>query len=144
MAAYISELSAAYYPWRWCLAFDYDPAMVAAIKRGIPSRQRRWVPERKVWWFAGGQLASVEALGRKHCGDVIYLAEQADNEVQMVPAEQAAAYRALHLQPSAPPELVKAAFRVMCKLHHPDTGGTTRTMQRVNEAYGLLAARRHT
>lgn len=141
MTAYIAELDACSHPWRWELAFDYSADMVDAIKAQIPSRQRKWIPARKVWWFQAGQLASIEALGRMHCGSVIYLAERTDSDVQMVPAEQAAAYRTLHLLPSAPDELVKAAYRILAKRLHPDAGGSTDGMQHVNAAYSLLSAR---
>lgn len=141
MSAYIAELDNDRYPWRWELAFDYSPQMVQAIKDNIPSRSRRWCPERKVWWFQAGMLSSIEALARAHCGSVQYVTDRGDGEAQLVPADQAAAFKALHLLPSAPDEVVRAAYRAMCKLHHPDAGGTTREMQRVNEAFGVLAAR---
>lgn len=143
MAAYIAELGATEAPWRWELAFDFSQPMVDAIKAQIPSRSRRYIPLRHVWWFQAGQLASIEGLARLHCGSVQYVTHDGAGLEVAIPSETAAAYRTLHLLPSAPPELVKAAYRVACKLHHPDAGGTTGEMQRVNEAYGLLAARRH-
>jgi hypothetical protein len=49
-------------------------------------------------------------------------------------------YTALHLLPSAPAELVKAAYRTLAQIHHPDRGGDTDAMQRINDAYRRLAA----
>jgi hypothetical protein len=49
-------------------------------------------------------------------------------------------YRALYLVPGCPPELVKAAYRCLAQIHHPDKGGDTTQMQRINEAYRRLAA----
>ena len=46
----------------------------------------------------------------------------------------------LHLLPDAPPELIKAAYRELAKLNHPDKGGNEETMKRLNEAYGRLLA----
>ncbi len=46
----------------------------------------------------------------------------------------------LHLLPDAPPELIKAAYRELAKLNHPDKGGDTARMQELNEAFRLLAA----
>jgi hypothetical protein len=40
----------------------------------------------------------------------------------------------------APPELIEAAYRVLAKQHHPDAGGDTVTMQRLNTAYAVLKA----
>jgi hypothetical protein len=49
-------------------------------------------------------------------------------------------YQTLHLLPSAPPEVVKAAYRALAVLNHPDKGGCEETMKRLNEAYKRLAA----
>lgn len=138
MTAYVYELEPEHAPWRWALAFDYSPEMVAAIKANIPSRQRTWKPDLKQWWFKPGQLPSIEALARLHCGAVAYVRRDGDLE-PAVPAETAAAYRALYLVPGAPPELIKAAYRILAKRVHPDAGGTTEQMQRVNAAYAELA-----
>ena len=48
------------------------------------------------------------------------------------------AYTALWLRPGAPPELVRAAYRVLALLHHPDRGGDTGAMQRINAAFEVL------
>ncbi len=50
-------------------------------------------------------------------------------------------YNTLHLLPSAPPEVIKAAYRALAQLHHPDHGGSNQAMQKINEAYELLAER---
>jgi hypothetical protein len=49
-------------------------------------------------------------------------------------------YTALHLLPSAPPEVIKAVYKVLAMKHHPDHGGSEETMKRLNEAYGKLLA----
>jgi hypothetical protein len=49
-------------------------------------------------------------------------------------------YVTLHLLPSAPPEVVKAAYRALAVLNHPDKGGDEEKMKRLNEAYGRLLA----
>jgi len=49
-------------------------------------------------------------------------------------------YVTLHLLPSAPPELIRAAFKCLAQIHHPDKGGETEVMQRINDAYRRLAA----
>jgi hypothetical protein len=51
-----------------------------------------------------------------------------------VPAEVAQAFAALHLAPTAPPELLAAARRVLARLHHPDAGGDHQAMIAVNNA----------
>jgi len=48
------------------------------------------------------------------------------------------AYATLHLLPSAPPELVTAAYRALAQLHHPDRGGDTGAMIVINRAVEIL------
>jgi len=48
------------------------------------------------------------------------------------------AYATLHLLPSAPPELVTAAYRTLAQLHHPDRGGDTGAMSAINQAVEIL------
>ena len=47
----------------------------------------------------------------------------------------------LHLLPSAPPELIAGAYRILARLHHPDVGGDAETMNRLNAARDLLRER---
>ncbi len=49
-------------------------------------------------------------------------------------------YRLLQVQPDAPVEIIRAAFRaLMLKLkHHPDLGGSTLDASDLNEAYAVL------
>lgn len=53
---------------------------------------------------------------------------------------RADAYAALFLLPTAPKAVVKAAYRALAQLNHPDLGGDTSAMQRINAAYKQLAA----
>lgn len=51
-------------------------------------------------------------------------------------------YRILGVLPSAEPELIKAAFRALSKLYHPDvnpTEGATAKMVEITEAYAVLS-----
>jgi len=49
-------------------------------------------------------------------------------------------HRMLHVCQSAPPEVIRAAYRALAKSQHPDTGGDTGAMQRLNDAYARLEA----
>jgi len=50
-------------------------------------------------------------------------------------------YTALWLLPGAPPEVVKAAYKALATLHHPDKpGGDDERMRAINSAYQQLAA----
>lgn len=47
----------------------------------------------------------------------------------------------LNIQPSADHAVVKAAFHALAKIHHPDQGGDTAVMQRVNAAHDYMSTR---
>jgi hypothetical protein len=47
-------------------------------------------------------------------------------------------YVALHLLPTAPPDVVKAAYRALATINHPDHGGDVVAMQQINLAYAQL------
>ncbi len=50
-------------------------------------------------------------------------------------------YKTLHLLPSAPPELIRAAFKCLATIFHPDKpGGDDERMKAINRAYEKLAA----
>ncbi len=47
-------------------------------------------------------------------------------------------YRLLHVQPDAPLEVVKAAYRALMARHHPDHGGDHEHAALLTEAWGVL------
>jgi curved DNA-binding protein CbpA len=51
-----------------------------------------------------------------------------------------AAYETLHLLPTAPPELVTAAYRCLAQRHHPDRGGDDEAMVCLNTAVACIRA----
>lgn len=55
-----------------------------------------------------------------------------------VPLAPSEPWATLHLLPSAPPEVIQAAFRALARLHHPDRGGNEETMRKINNAWEQL------
>ncbi|MFW6125493.1 MAG: J domain-containing protein [Chloroflexota bacterium] len=51
-------------------------------------------------------------------------------------------YQVLHLSPSAPDDVVKIVYRHLSKKHHPDAGGSSEAMARLNGAYEEIARER--
>jgi curved DNA-binding protein CbpA len=45
------------------------------------------------------------------------------------------------LLPSAPPEVIVVVYRELAKRAHPDHGGDTASMQRINQAFADLKVR---
>lgn len=50
-------------------------------------------------------------------------------------------HKTLFVTADAPPEVVKAAYRALMQLHHPDQGGDEVTAKRINNAYDRIKAR---
>src|SRR5262249_7543605 len=117
-------------------------ALVGSLK-DIPRERRSYDPANKQWnvcdqaslndWaeFAKTWGAMVEWDKVEWDGDVC----QPPRPGKMIRAN---AFVALHLLPTAPPELVKAAHKVLSLIYHPDRGGDLETMQIVNAAFDLL------
>ena len=49
-------------------------------------------------------------------------------------------YRLLHVQADAPPEVIKASYRALMTVHHPDVGGNHEVAALLNEAYAVLSS----
>ena len=50
----------------------------------------------------------------------------------------ASAYAVLWLRPGAPLSVVKAAYRSLATHYHPDAGGDSHAMRRLNQAYETI------
>jgi hypothetical protein len=108
--------------------FGYDAELVAALKNAVPGRHRRWDGERKAWLFNLRGWPSAERVFQEYG-----LLEGGHTPP--------AAWDVLHLKPTAPPELVTAAYRTLAKKCHPDTGGSNERMRELNKAYAELSGR---
>lgn len=95
--------------------------------KDLPARDRAWVPDESCWRVAGDHEQAVLKLLHRHFG----FAGSVENDP----------YRTLHLLPTAPPEVAKAAHRAMAMLCHPDHGGSHEQMQTVNAAWEQLERR---
>jgi hypothetical protein len=122
--------------------------MIEMLKGYIPSCHRVYVPERRTWRvdaYAHDCLHGWLAYVRTDFNARIeWLEVDTDPEQEWTPPpvkpKASDPYVMLHLLPSAPPEVVKAAYKALAMKHHPDHGGATETMQRINAAYRALAA----
>lgn len=49
-------------------------------------------------------------------------------------------HRVLYVAPDAPEEVVRAAYRALAQVYHPDHGGSEEAIRELNEAYEALLA----
>lgn len=141
--ATITRLSPYHRPWAWALRIERLDAdvfddFINLLKINVPSRLRKWDATEKRWLFQSECLGAVERLLQMHGITYGVEGEQSDTgrHRQLMDRTQAAAE--LYLLPNAPAEVVTAVYRTLCKVHHPDTGGDTAAMQRINAAMEVL------
>jgi len=119
---------------------------LTALKREIPRQGRRFDTVQRCWIIDRDYQAQIDHwLARMQCetrAEVVYKNKRQDRRPTPAPGHQLGnAYATLHLLPTAPPELVKAAYRCLAMMNHPDRGGDTQDMQRINGAYARLSTR---
>ena len=56
-----------------------------------------------------------------------------------MPTNRRNPYRLLHVQPDAPTEVIRAAYRALIAVHHPDAGGDAYQAMLLIDAYALLS-----
>jgi hypothetical protein len=124
------------------ISTPYDANFVADLKSAIPPFAREWTASGKKWRIAPDwadvaikvtrRYFAVVETGKEHahsqappCCDRAHYAPESD-------------YTKLHLLPSAPDEVIKAAYRALAMLYHPDRGGDVAKMQAINAAHERL------
>jgi DnaJ domain len=127
--------------------FPYDAHLVSCLKDYVPASERRYDPPSKTWFVTMAWSTTAIGLVRRIYPDVEVIDQRNwwDDRDDKPPLRDRARgsdpYAALHLLPSAPPELIESAYRTLAMLCHPDRGGDTPTMQAINGAYERLKAR---
>ena len=124
---------------RLILRSPYDQALVQALKEAIPYTYREWDGAAKVWRIAPEWgdilLQTLEALGVTAVDKRPVLPQPA-----AVSPELQKACLQLFVLPEAPLAVAEAAYKALARLHHPDVGGDTETMQALNEAIATFKA----
>ena len=129
---------------------DSDAFMsaIAALKNCVRPMDRAWRPATKSWCVdasAEFEMGEWLALCQSNFNAEVARAKEKQKERREGRAApkkpEADPFAALYLLPSAPVEVVKAAYRALATIHHPDKGGDVATMQRINAAYAAATRR---
>jgi hypothetical protein len=135
-----------------------DPHVFAecvARLKAFPAYARRYDPQLKSWHVSADCTPELEDFLASAVIDFNAQVKRAagvggtgwrskggrDEQPQPRRAAQPDPYVVLHLLPSAPLPVVKAAHRALALLHHPDRGGEVAAMQKINLAYEQIASR---
>ena len=116
------------------LTFPFDAWLVESLKAGIPGYARRYDPTAKSWTITPAYAQVAARLMHDVFPDVEIVGAATPPPFDRGRPSSDDPWTTLHLLPTAPPELVAAAHRCLAKLHHPDAGGSTALMQRINHA----------
>ncbi len=117
-------------------AFTYA---ISELKGIIPVAFRNYEPTKKTWIITDWECLD-EWLDELRSVYVVKT-EYDDEQPSRPPPPQSIAspFQILYLLPNAPPEVIKAAYKALAKLHHPDTrGGGSEKMIEINRAYETL------
>lgn len=141
-----SEDGAKVYVW-----FSFNRRIVDDLKDYIPPWARRWDPDRRcwevddVWWDEAREILATHGVDIKIDSDPFGTWTRPPRGsstptpppgVTRIPLDTD--LRVLFLLPGAPPEVIRAAYRALSLLYHPDRGGDAQCMKRLNQAYENL------
>jgi len=125
------------------LRFSFSQGLVDELKAQIPAHCRAWTPQTKTWFIAAAYVNLAVRLAAGYF-DVEHIdAPRPQHRASDAPPPRPLhpdPFATLHLLPSAPPELIEAAYRTLVKLNHPDVRPAheqalaTITMARINRA----------
>lgn len=134
-----TNASAVYHGHQVAVTFPFDRILVERLKTEIPAYARTFVPETKEWIVEATYAARAVRLLQEHFPDARGV--NAPHQTPSSASDRDVEYATLYVIPDAPPEVVKAAYRALSKLYHPDRGGDGAAMQRINEAYSQIESR---
>ncbi len=122
------------------VTFKYRAEVVQAIKDFIPAPGREYLPGERAWLISPGWVHSALDTLRWYFDEVQLIEhDQPSTPTPIRKTDQD--FATLYLLPGAPAEIIRAVYRELARLHHPDKGGQTAKMQAINAAYQTLQKR---
>ncbi len=116
--------------------------LIESLKDRIPAYDRTYSPASREWFIHASARDSLELWlddAREVCGASVEWQPTKHQRTHAHAHRAPDAFATLHLLPSAPPEVVRASYKALAQLVHPDKpGGDTEAMRKINEAYERL------
>ena len=131
---------------------DYNEAFITALKNTIPWKKRQWDKEKKCWFIDKFFKPIVLSLLEEHY-DYADIQISEDVKIKELEAEIRKLklkstshadydYNFMGLLPSAEDVVVKAAYKKLTLINHPDRGGSESYMKDLNSAYNNIRTKR--
>ena len=132
------------YPLAVVLQFPYHPDLIEAIKRAFSPVYRSYDPAAKVWTIKEPWGDRAIALLREFYPEAVVQTfggrQEQHRAHSRAPYARPDHYSALHLLPTAPPEVVRAAYNALVKRCHPDVLPIAERQKGHHEMLALNAA----
>lgn len=137
------------------LSFPYNRRFSDLVRYGIkPPSYRKYSSTTQKWSVHVTKIPMIVAWGRRSFDHVDYSQLPQAMQVLIVQYEtkrevsgavrvrdKRTPHQVLHLLPSAPAEVVKAAYKAMASLTHPDRGGSPEMFRLVQESYESIVGK---
>lgn len=101
------------------------PKIVEYLRRGVPQTYRYYSADDGCWMVHTKYAQTLAKLGNV--------------QMQSAPMDP---YAVLHLLPTAPESIIKAAWRELAKTLHPDLGGDAEQFKRAKDAYETIISKK--
>ena len=124
---------------RFALKTPYNQTFVEALKLAIPAPYREWSPEKKAWYIHQEYDETLVDLVESRGGRVSDKRPPVATTAS-IPGPLQEACTLLCVTPDAPISVAEAALKALARRHHPDVGGDTEMMQRLNNALATFKA----
>ncbi len=120
-------------------AFTYA---ISELKEIIPVAFRNYEPTKKTWIITDWERLDewISEMRRVYAVETEYDNEQPSRPSP--PQSIAAPFQTLYLLPNAPPEVVKASYKALSKIHHPDAQGDGEKMIEINRAFEIITQKK--
>lgn len=120
----------------------YNAGFVELLKAQIPASYRSWDPQIKSWMVAAPYDTTAIRLLLQFFPNAEVDDKPRSGSREHVPAGCGcdADHRALFVCQNAPAPVVRAAYRALAKLSHPDAGGDAERMRAINAAFERLTS----
>lgn len=114
-----------------------------------PVGYRRYDRRRRVWLIHWTRLPLIASMARRYCHHVDWSRLPDKWQMFMVggqvvedPCQETNPHELLYVLDDAPFEVIKAAYRALAQLHHPDKGGDQASFRAIKAAFEEIQRRR--